>query len=194
MIKPVIQIGIIEPSPILIEGIESLLLKIPLRINVILIRDFEDMPSKNSLRSLDILFINPTQLFNRMRQIKMFRFENPKIRWFGIVYSIYDKDTLSCFDEIITIDDTRDTILRKIQKHIKNADDKNSNSLSDRENDVLKEIVRGHSNKEIADVLNISIHTVMSHRKNIMQKTGIKSQAGLTVYALTNNILNVENL
>ncbi|HCE59175.1 MAG TPA: DNA-binding response regulator, partial [Prolixibacteraceae bacterium] len=50
------------------------------------------------------------------------------------------------------------------------------------------------SNKEIADVLNISIHTVMSHRKNIMQKTGIKSQAGLTVYALTNNILNVDSL
>lgn len=194
MIKPVINIGVIEPSPILVEGIESLLLKLPLRINIILIRDFEDMSSKNSLHNLDFLIINPIQLFNRMRQVKMFRFENPKIKWFGIVYAVFDKDTLSNFDEIITIDDTRDTILKKIQKHIKNSDDKNSNSLSDRENDVLKEIVRGRSNKEIADVLNISIHTVMSHRKNIMQKTGIKSQAGLTVYALTNNILNVENL
>lgn len=194
MIKPVINIGIIEPSPIVIEGIESLLLKLPLRINIILIRDFEDMTSKNSLRNLDFLIINPTQLFNRMRQVKMFRFENPKIRWFGIVYAVFDKETLSNFDEIISIDDTRDTILKKIQKHIKSADDRNSNSLSDREIDVLKEIVRGRSNKEIADVLNISIHTVMSHRKNIMQKTGIKSQAGLTVYALTNNILNVENI
>ena len=194
MIKPVINIGIIEPSPIVIEGIESLLLKLPLRINIILIRDFEDMTSKNSLRNLDFLIINPTQLFNRVRQVKMFRFENPKIRWFGIVYAVFDKETLSNFDEIISIDDTRDTILKKIQKHIKSTDDRNSNSLSDREIDVLKEIVRGHSNKEIADVLNISIHTVMSHRKNIMQKTGIKSQAGLTVYALTNNILNVENI
>ena len=194
MIKPVINIGIIEPSPIVVEGIESLLLKLPLRINIILIRDFEDMTSKNSLRNLDFLIINPTQLFNRVRQVKMFRFENPKIRWFGIVYTIFDKEILSNFDEIISIDDTRDTILKKIQKHIKSADDRNSNSLSDREIDVLKEIVRGRSNKEIADVLNISIHTVMSHRKNIMQKTGIKSQAGLTVYALTNNILNVENI
>lgn len=194
MIKPVINIGIIEPSPIVVEGIESLLLKLPLRINIILIRDFEDMTSKNSLRNLDFLIINPTQLFNRVRQVKMFRFENPKIRWFGIVYAVFDKETLSNFDEIISIDDTRDTILKKIQKHIKSTDDRNSNSLSDREIDVLKEIVRGRSNKEIADVLNISIHTVMSHRKNIMQKTGIKSQAGLTVYALTNNILNVENI
>ncbi len=194
MIKPVINIGIIEPSPIVIEGIESLLLKLPLRINIILIRDFEDMTSKNSLRNLDFLIINPTQLFNRTRQVKMFRFENPRIKWFGIVYAVFDKETLSNFDEIISIDDTRDTILRKIQKHIKNNDDKNSNSLSDREIDVLKEIVRGHSNKEIADVLSISIHTVMSHRKNIMQKTGIKSQAGLTVYALTNNILSVDSI
>jgi DNA-binding CsgD family transcriptional regulator len=194
MIKPVINIGIIEPSPIVVEGIESQLLKLPLRINVIMIRDFEDMTSKNSLRNLDFLIINPIQLLNRVRQVKMFRFENPKIRWFGIVYAVFDKDVLSNFDEIISIDDTRDTIQKKIQKHIKNSDDRNSNSLSDREVDVLKEIVRGHSNKEIADVLNISIHTVMSHRKNIMQKTGIKSQAGLTVYALTNNILNVDNL
>lgn len=194
MIKPVINIGVIEPSPIVIEGIESLLLKLPLRINIILIRDFEDMTSKNSLRNLDFLIINPTQLFNRTRQVKMFRFENPKIKWFGIVYAVFDKETLSNFDEIISIDDTRDTILKKIQKHIKSSDDRNSNSLSDREIDVLKEIVRGRANKEIADVLNISIHTVMSHRKNIMQKTGIKSQAGLTVYALTNNILSVDSI
>jgi ATP/maltotriose-dependent transcriptional regulator MalT len=44
--------------------------------------------------------------------------------------------------------------------------------------------------KEIADELNISIHTVMSHRKNITHKTGIKSVAGLTVYALLNNLLD----
>jgi DNA-binding CsgD family transcriptional regulator len=194
MVKPVIHIGIIEPSPIVMEGVESLLLKLPLRINVIIIRDFEDMTAKNALRGIDFLIINPNQLLNRMRQVKMFRFENPKIKWFGLVYAIFDKEILSLFDEIISVDDNRDSILRKIQKHFRNTDERNSNSLSDRETDVLKEIVRGRSNKEIADVLNISIHTVMSHRKNIMQKTGIKSQAGLTVYALTNNILSVDNL
>lgn len=194
MVKPLINIGIIEPSPIIVEGIESLLLKLPLRINVIFIKDFEDMISKNTLRGIDFLIINPSQLLNRMRQVKMFRSENSKIRWFGLVYSVFDKEILSFFDEIISIDDTRDSILRKIQKHFRNTDERNSNSLSERETDVLKEIVRGRSNKEIAGILNISIHTVMSHRKNIMQKTGIKSQAGLTVYALTNNILNVEGL
>lgn len=194
MVKPVIHIGIIETSSIIVEGIESLLLKLPLRINIVIIRDFEDMAAKNALREIDFLIINPNQLLNRMRQVKMFRFENPKIKWFGLVYAVFDKEILSFFDEIIFIDDNRDGILRKFQKHLKNTEERNSNLLSDRETDVLKELVRGCSNKEIADVLHISIHTVMSHRKSIMLKTGIKSQAGLTVYALTNNILNVDSL
>ena len=46
------------------------------------------------------------------------------------------------------------------------------------------------SNKEIADVLNVSVHTVISHRKNITHKTGIKSVAGLTVYAMLNNLID----
>ena len=45
-------------------------------------------------------------------------------------------------------------------------------------------------NKEIADHLRISVHTVVSHRKNITSKTGIKTIAGLTVYALLNNLLD----
>jgi DNA-binding CsgD family transcriptional regulator len=50
-------------------------------------------------------------------------------------------------------------------------------------------VARGKQNKEIADELNISPHTVISHRKNIVAKTGIKSVAGLTVYALMNGLI-----
>jgi DNA-binding CsgD family transcriptional regulator len=159
-----------------------------------MIRDIDDVISKNTLREIDFLIINPNQLLNRMRQIKIIKSENPAMKWVGLVYSVFDKETLLFFDEIISIDDTYDSIGRKLQKHFRNTEYKSANALSDRETDVLKEIVRGRSNKETADVLNISIHTVMSHRKNIMLKTGIKSQAGLTVYALTNNILNVDSL
>jgi DNA-binding CsgD family transcriptional regulator len=61
--------------------------------------------------------------------------------------------------------------------------------LSDRERAVLVCVARGKQNKEIADELNISPHTVISHRKNIVAKTGIKSVAGLTVYALMNGLI-----
>ena len=61
---------------------------------------------------------------------------------------------------------------------------------SDRENEILVAVARGMTNKEIADRYNISIHTVISHRKNIARKTGIKSVSGLTVYALLNNMID----
>jgi len=51
-------------------------------------------------------------------------------------------------------------------------------------------VAQGMLNKEIADRFNLSIHTVISHRKNITRKTGIKSVAGLTVYALLNNLID----
>ena len=63
-------------------------------------------------------------------------------------------------------------------------------ALTDRERQVLALAARGLINKEIADRYNISIHTVISHRKNIARKTGIKSVSGLTVYALLNNMID----
>ena len=49
-------------------------------------------------------------------------------------------------------------------------------------------------NKEIADQYNISIHTVISHRKNITRKIGIKTVAGLTVYALLNGLIDINTV
>ncbi|MBQ7163116.1 MAG: helix-turn-helix transcriptional regulator [Bacteroidales bacterium] len=66
------------------------------------------------------------------------------------------------------------------------------NTLSAREKEILVCVAKGMINKEIADQLNISIHTVISHRKNITHKTGIKTVAGLTVYALLNHLLDIE--
>ncbi len=63
--------------------------------------------------------------------------------------------------------------------------------LSDREKDVLIEVVNGLSNKEIADKLNISTHTVISHRKNIVKKLNIHSTAGLTIYAIVNKLVEI---
>ena len=66
--------------------------------------------------------------------------------------------------------------------------------LTAREKDVLNLVALGHSNKEIADKLFISIHTVISHRKNITEKLGIKSISGLTVYAMLNKIIDTDQM
>ena len=64
--------------------------------------------------------------------------------------------------------------------------------LSAREKEILVAVAQGLLNKEIADKYNISIYTVITHRKNITRKTGIKTVAGLTVYALLNNLIDIE--
>lgn len=64
-------------------------------------------------------------------------------------------------------------------------------TLSSREKEVLGCVAKGMINKEIANELDISVNTVISHRKNINRKTGIKTVAGLTVYALLNNLLDL---
>ncbi len=92
-------------------------------------------------------------------------------------------------DEILLISDTSSTIGQKIDNLFQNVKSKRrSNQLSTRETDVLKLVALGDSNKQIADKLFISIHTAITHRKNITQKLGIKTIAGLTLYAVLNNL------
>ncbi len=89
-----------------------------------------------------------------------------------------------------------DKILISLVEHIEKNTTATTNhsaekvELSDREKDVLIALTKGLTNKEIADKLHISTHTVISHRKNIVRKTGIKAVSGLTLYALFNNLVS----
>lgn len=69
-----------------------------------------------------------------------------------------------------------------------------SEELSAREKEILVCVAKGMLNKEIADHYNISIYTVITHRKHITRKTGIKTVAGLTVYALLNNLIDMNSM
>ena len=67
-------------------------------------------------------------------------------------------------------------------------------ALSDRERDVIISLVQGMSNKEIADHLCISVNTVITHRRNIARKLQIHSPAGLTIYAIVNNLVDISSV
>jgi regulator of cell morphogenesis and NO signaling len=73
-------------------------------------------------------------------------------------------------------------------------DDAENNELSDREKEVLVQVARGLLNKEIADKLCISVNTVITHRKNITRKIGIKTTPGLTVYAILNGLVDINSI
>ncbi len=70
----------------------------------------------------------------------------------------------------------------------------NTEVLSEREKDVIRSLVSGKSNKEIAEDLFISVHTVITHRRNIARKLQIHSSAGLTIYAIVNGLVDIQSI
>lgn len=87
-----------------------------------------------------------------------------------------------------------DNILIPAVSRLEDAEDSESGAdekLSSREKEILAAVAQGLLNKEIASKFNISIHTVITHRKNIARKTGIKTIAGLTAYAILNNLVEL---
>ena len=80
------------------------------------------------------------------------------------------------------------------RRHSGDEDGDSRSELSTREKEILLAVAQGMLNKEIADRYNLSIHTVITHRKNITRKTGIKTVAGLTVYALLNGLIDPDSV
>ncbi|MDE5636712.1 MAG: LuxR C-terminal-related transcriptional regulator [Alistipes sp.] len=141
----------------------------------------------------DVVVVNPS-IFDSMRRMSI-RAAYPQLHdvsMVAVAYSVYDEEMLKEFDGVVNIFDSQSQIMRKLRQSLVRSDSpvqSESYELSDREREILISIARGKTNKEIADRHNISIHTVISHRKNISRKTGIKTIAGLTVYALLNNMI-----
>lgn len=82
-------------------------------------------------------------------------------------------------------------VSQRISNMITGGDETSQEALSEREKEIIVCIVQGMSNKEIADHLFISTNTVMTHRRNIARKLQIHSPAGLTIYAIVNNLVDI---
>jgi DNA-binding NarL/FixJ family response regulator len=143
---------------------------------------------------INILIINPILLGYTDRNLPaQLVKEHPNLTIIAMVTTYVEESVLKQYDSIIELNDSKLKIINKLSQVVQTEDKAEKNDdveLSKREIDVLIAVAKGLMNKEIADQMNISIHTVISHRKNITRKTGIKSVSGLTVYALLNNLID----
>lgn len=187
-----LNIAILESSSIIFEGIVSLLSKSDNNFNYYRCNKIDVLNNYCLKHKIDIAIINPLLLINIEPDFIKFKREHSDTFLMGIVYSYLDRATSDYFDEIIHITDKADEIIAKLNyaKVSKKESINIREELTARETDVLVELLKGLSNKEIAEKLNISIHTVISHRKNIAEKTGIKSLPGLTIYAISKKIIH----
>lgn len=189
---------IIEPSEIIQQGIKFFLEKSSCFQVVDCFRDLQSFEDKIRKNEFQIILFNPAVIsFYKNVNIRNLFADYPDTYLIAILYQYIDKDILNHFDGILNIYDEAWDISQKIFKIIEAAQPKNDQNtdnieLSDREKDVLILLAKGLTNKEIGDKLYISTHTVISHRKNIVRKTGIKTVSGLTLYALFNNLVSQE--
>ncbi|MDD2303517.1 MAG: LuxR C-terminal-related transcriptional regulator [Prolixibacteraceae bacterium] len=105
--------------------------------------------------------------------------------------SVYSNQTINLFDAPTLICYKVNEILNSF---LSDQNKDTDTELTKREIEVLQMVTKGHSNKEIADRLFVSTHTVISHRKNISEKTGIKSASGLTMYAILKKIIDMNEI
>ena len=108
-------------------------------------------------------------------------------------------ETSGTANNLISTRSSVETMIEQIEQvllaeNTNNVVETNNKDLSGREINVLQQIVRGHTNKEIAEHLNISLNTVLTHRKNITAKLGIKTVSGLTFYAIMNGLISGDEI
>jgi DNA-binding CsgD family transcriptional regulator len=184
------QVGnsvIIHKSPIIQQGVKNILLSRNIGINDMMFT----FPLKGAFSNWKgLLILADTQYEELINKYSKILIKNGNTI-LGIALPGTFNKLGSCFDEVIYLDDDIDTIIHKISSYVKLVSDKKSNNqLSGREIELLTMVAQGFSNKQIADMLFISIHTVITHRKNITSKLGIKSISGLTLYAALNNLVD----
>lgn len=190
------KVTIIEPSEIVSAGLKQL---VEYGGNFHVVKIFKSLQdySENQNGNPEIILINPSVLNTGDLNERNILTTKDNVAIVAICYLSYNEETLRNYDGSIGMFSTQEQIDKKMLSVLKTTSDKeqddNSNELSARECEILTAVAKGKTNKEIADEFNLSIHTVISHRKNISHKLGINSIAGLTIYAVMNKLLDVED-
>lgn len=191
------KVIIVDSSYIIRQGIGAMISTHSYEYELIDVANFNMLSGIIKTESPSLIIINPAVLVDhsgeQLRQLRQLAI-NCGFKLMALVYAYYDEGILSLFDDVIYINDDETKVLTKMRILLdichKPVQKEENASLSQRELDVIRLIAMGYSNREIAEKLHISIHTVISHRKNITAKLGIKSASGLTIYAVINKLIS----
>ena len=190
------RILIVVPSAIAAKGLEQVFNDLGEFEVCAILRDL----SGQELRSMapDVVIVDP-EIFDYASRssVKARVAEYSDAAVLAFTIGPLDEDQQRQYDGIIGLMDTPPAIIKKVRAALEDrteAPRSEGEELSQREKEILICVAKGMLNKEIADQYNISIYTVITHRKNITRKTGIKTVAGLTVYALLNNLIDMNSV
>ena len=167
-----LKIVLVEPSLILRSGMSYVLRRLTtFDVQVVETGETEQLEELIAEAAPDVLIINPSLTDEEMLR------------------------ELQRFDAVVSIYDTAEQIKEKLRSVCNSRDGEASQELlSAREKEIIVGVVKGLTNKQIAERLFISAHTVITHRRNIAAKLQIHSPAGLTIYAIVNKLVELNDV
>ncbi len=188
---------IIHASEIIRKGLAAILRSF-FSIEILQLENLNDLNSYLEMKNHSLVIIlqnasgNNGELLQALRknnQVKLIDFNVPDINSNSL--PINSEQSVNLDTPALEIQEIISNCWKTSEKATRPQE---NDELTAREKEVLRLVALGHSNKIIADKLFISIHTVISHRKNISEKTGIKSISGLTVFAILNNLIDTKTI
>jgi DNA-binding NarL/FixJ family response regulator len=192
-----INIAIADTSVIVRSGVISVLKRISkLNIDVSEITDAGQLGMQLFKLKPHIVIINPLLLgMLALQQLKSDA-SSRNIRFIALQSSLIDSTTLNAYDEVIALYDSVEQIRDKLARFCQSDDDPadSRQELSMREKEIIVCVVKGMTNRQMAEHLCLSTHTVITHRRNIANKLQIHSPAGLTIYAIVNKLVELDDV
>ncbi|MFI3239509.1 MAG: response regulator transcription factor [Bacteroidales bacterium] len=188
------HIVIVEPSVIIRSGLIAVLQRATnLNINIAEMTEILTISEDLLKFKPDIIIVNPT--YFGYIPLAQLREENPNMKIIALQSALTDQNAIKLYNETISIYDTTDSINSALSRAIETGEASDSRTeLSQREKEIVVCVAKGMSNKEIADTLFLSTHTVISHRRNITAKLDIYSASGLTIYAIVNKLIDIDSI
>lgn len=190
-------LAVAETSYIIRKGLVYVLSQLSSVGKVVELKEMEDINYQLDILRPDAVLINPMLLGHTSKQdIRQQLNLNKNIAIIALVYNIIDEQFYKSYDAVIKINDSEsrieETLLNCLNKE--QATQGDQEELSEREKEILISVVKGMSNKEIAEHHNISIHTAITHRRNITRKLKVHSISGLTIYAIINKLVDISEI
>lgn len=189
-----VNIGIAIKSPLIYAGLSSIIgCASELNATILDVSD-EDLHQLTARRKISILIIDPL-IASACEITELKKSACGKMKIGAIYHTALPAETVKLFDCTISIYDDVASIREKLKKLMSANNQSNTQrELTLREQEIVKCVVRGLSNKEIADRIHLSVNTVMTHRRNIAAKLQIHSPAGLTIYALVSKLVKLDEI
>lgn len=188
-----LTVAVVSPSPMITAGLTRMLGS--LRDPSVSVVAFEGLSRHGAIDSLlsaapSMVIAEPVCLgsddLERLRS---------RSRVVALCVGALPDDISRCYDDTLSVYASQGAVKRLIDDMASDAAAADSRQdLSPRERDVVVGIVKGLSNKEIAAAINVSVNTVMTHRRNIAAKLHIHSPAGLTIYAIVKKLVRLDEI